>query len=673
MKKLTLILAALLLTALLAVASADTLTSPEGWQYTIEKDGTACLRGYVGDETRLTLPAALDGIPVISIGKEAFKNNVSIQSVVIPDNYIRLGAYAFEKCTRLASLVISGSIQEWGTDWGTNAAFRGCVNLFDVSFGQGLTTIGSYAFQGCTLLDTAILPDTVVNVGECAFMDCELLDIADLYGDIGNEAFRGCAYMSQITLHNATTIGKNAFRGCTSFKSIQLPDTLVSIGGEAFRGCSKLQSLTIPASVTSIAYRAFYDCKQLQSLELSGSVQEWPEDWGESKVFAENPSLAQVTLLPGIKRLPQGAFFNCDSLTAVSLPEGLVRVGESAFEGCDGLQLVDFPATVQAIDSYAFKNDAALSAFTLPHDLISIGRESFMGTAVTEVVIPDKATDIGYRAFKNCASLQRLVLGASLTNWGEDWGDNSAFANCGALRELIIENGVNSIGSYAFQNCASLQAVEVPSSAVAVRKGAFLNCTGLKSAIVYRGEIGDSAFENCSALESLTIRKVTAIGASAFSKCASLRSVDLPRTLLTLGRYAFEDCSALDSIVLPDSLTWLGAYAFRRCVALRSAFIGNNIGTWDSDWGTSAVFGDCVALEYVSFENLGTTIGDQCFRGCTALKGIYLPASILNIPGKILENAAETVILYGAAGTAAETFAAEHGFAFTTDAFPYGF
>ncbi len=673
MKKSILFLSALLLILCASAALGDTLSTQDGWLYTVERDGTACLRGYSGSQTRLILPAEVDGIPVTSIGQKAFRNNVSIQSVTIPDNYTAIGAYAFENCTRMDKLVLSGSIRTWEEDWGTSAAFRGCVNLFEITFGEGLTYIGGYAFQNCTLLDTVILPESMLKIGKAAFENCELLDIVDLWGDIEASAFCNCAYLSRVTLHNATYIGSDAFRNCTSFKEILLPDTLVSIGSEAFRGCSKLQGISIPSGVTSIAFRAFYDCKQLQSLTLGGSVREWPADWGSCQIFAANPSLTDVTLLPGIEVLPQGAFCDCDSLVSITLPEGLKKIGDNAFESCDSLREVVFSDTVQTIGSCAFRNDTVLSLFTLPRDLISIGNEAFLATAAVEVVIPGQCTDIGYRAFKNCPDLGRVVLGQSLTGWAEDWGDNSAFANCAALNELVIESGVNRIGSYAFQNCVSLQAVEIPASSVEVRKCAFLNCTGLTGAVIYRGEIGESAFENCSALQTVSIRKVTAIGNAAFRNCVELKEMELPRTLLTVGNRAFEGCSAITAVVLPDSLTTLGAYAFRGCVALRSAYIGNNIGTWNKDWDVCAPFDGCTTLEYVFFEALGTSIGNRCFRGCTVLRAVYLPSSILNIPANILENAAPDTVIYGEPGSAAEAFAAEHSLTFLTGAFPYSF
>ena len=61
--------------------------------------------------------------------------------------------------------------------------------------------------------------------------------------------------------------------------------------------------------------------------------------------------------------------------------------------------------------------------------------------------------------------------------------------------------------------------------------------------------IGDSVFENCSSLPSVTIpSSVTSIGDSAFEWCSSLTSVTIPSSVTSIGDSAFSDCFGLTSI-----------------------------------------------------------------------------------------------------------------------------
>ena len=85
--------------------------------------------------------------------------------------------------------------------------------------------------------------------------------------------------------------------------------------------------------------------------------------------------------------------------------------------------------------------------------------------------------------------------------------------------------------------------------------------------------IGDSAFEECSNLTSITIpNSVTSIGDYAFSRCSNLTSITIPNSVTSIGDYAFSGCSDLTSITIPDSVTSIGDYAFFGCSNLTSFY-----------------------------------------------------------------------------------------------------
>ena len=85
--------------------------------------------------------------------------------------------------------------------------------------------------------------------------------------------------------------------------------------------------------------------------------------------------------------------------------------------------------------------------------------------------------------------------------------------------------------------------------------------------------IGDSAFEECSNLTSITIpNSVTSIGDYAFSRCSNLTSITIPNSVTSIGDYAFSRCSNLTSITIPNSVTSIGDYAFFGCSNLTSFY-----------------------------------------------------------------------------------------------------
>ena len=110
--------------------------------------------------------------------------------------------------------------------------------------------------------------------------------------------------------------------------------------------------------------------------------------------------------------------------------------------------------------------------------------------------------------------------------------------------DVIIPDGVTSIGKEAFLCCSKLKSVNIPDSVTS---------------------IGDSAFEGCSGLISVMIgSSVTNIGNFAFLECSSLTSVNFPDSLRSIESWAFRDCRNLDSAVIPDDIEIIEYMAFSR-------------------------------------------------------------------------------------------------------------
>ena len=159
---------------------------------------------------------------------------------------------------------------------------------------------------------------------------------------------------------------------------------------------------------------------------------------------------------------------------------------------------------------------------------------------VKQVIIGDGVTTIGGSAFSYCSSLTSLTIPNSVTDIG-----SSAFSGCSSLTSVTIGSSVTEIGGYAFSGCSSLTSLTIPNSVT---------------------DIGSSAFSGCSSLTSVTIgNSVTTIGSGAFFSCSSLTSVTIGNSVTEIGYYAFSGCSSLTSVTIPNSVTTIGYYAFSGC------------------------------------------------------------------------------------------------------------
>ena len=138
------------------------------------------------------------------------------------------------------------------------------------------------------------------------------------------------------------------------------------------------------------------------------------------------------------------------------------------------------------------------------------------------------------------------VLTITGTGKMKDWKYNySPWYAYKSVKQVIIGDGVTTIGSSAFSGCSSLTSLTIPNSVT---------------------DIGSSAFSGCSSLTSVTIgSSVTTIGSGAFFSCSSLTSVTIGNSVTEIGYYAFSGCSSLTSVTIPNSVTTIGYYAFSGC------------------------------------------------------------------------------------------------------------
>ncbi|MBE6573110.1 MAG: hypothetical protein E7652_01815 [Ruminococcaceae bacterium] len=185
---------------------------------------------------------------------------------------------------------------------------------------------------------------------------------------------------------------------------------------------------------------------------------------------------------------------------------------------------------------------------------------------IEEIVVEEGVTSIGGSAFYHCTGLTSVMIPDSVTSISD-----SAFYSCERMTNVAIPDSVTSIGGSAFSWCTGLTSVTIPDSVTSIGGSAFYHCTGLTSVTIPDSvtSIGDGAFYSCESLTSVTIPdSVTSIGDEVFSSCDSLTSVTIPDSVTSIGSFAFSHCDSLTSVTIPDSVTSIGGWAFYDCDSL---------------------------------------------------------------------------------------------------------
>ncbi|MBQ8859938.1 MAG: leucine-rich repeat protein [Ruminococcus sp.] len=212
--------------------------------------------------------------------------------------------------------------------------------------------------------------------------------------------------------------------------------------------------------------------------------------------------------------------------------------------------------------------------------------------------------------------------------------DNVSVRAIGYVKELLPEDlvipetvegkTVTKVASKAF-NKANIKSVILPKTVIAIGESAFSDCSLLESATILGNvtTIEDNTFDYCSNLKEVYLPdSITHIGMSAFYHC-NIKSIDLPKNLETIDERAFGYCD-IRQLTIPSLVSSIGNYAFHVNSNLTDVIFEERTIPLTLRQGA---FSTCKKLTSFDFTYCNK-LGKEAFSNCESLTSITLPDSV---------------------------------------------
>ncbi len=452
-----------------------------------------------------------------------FNYNDFIITVTISEGITSIGGYAFYSCDNLTSITIPDSVTNIG-----ECVFNGCENLESINVDPSNTSYSSdeygvlfnkdkteliYYPEGITAF-CYVIPKNVVNVAQGAFLKNESLT-------------------SLVMLGNITTVYDDNFSNSNTFpnlKTLVISDTLEEIYGNSF-DCTVINEIYYTGTEqqwieieNKPTYNNIY-FNFIQNLNLSFKNDSEEIHVNESKRLCFEESYKDVweeeevpTLNPGnpdrtdpiepepsiVQTFDRILYYNSsdnnivtvsDSGIITGISEGVAIITGISISGIttsctitvlpetyqvvwnvDGVETV---VSVKAGDAIALPETPVKEGYTFagwtPAVPEVMPEQDIVFTAVWEEVISNISGTCGDNltwTFDESTGTLTISGTGEMTDWTDSsetpWNHIKDI-----VKDIVIENGVTSIGDNAFNDFSSVESVTIPKSVTNIGDGAF--------------------------------------------------------------------------------------------------------------------------------------------------------------------------------------------------------
>ncbi len=176
-------------------------------------------------------------------------------------------------------------------------------------------------------------------------------------------------------------------------------------------------------------------------------------------------------------------------------------------------------------------------------------------------------------------------------------GANIPWDDYRTISEVIVEEGVTSIGSNSLRSCYLMNSLTIPESVVRIGESAFSGCDVQKNIYI-------QSLKSWCNIEFVNASANPTFAGTLYVKGTALKTLSIPEGVTEIKDYAFYGYSYPDKLILPDSVKSIGQYAFYNS-----------------------------SIESVSFSNNMESIGQRAFYNCTKLTDVYFKGTAEDFSG----------------------------------------
>ncbi|MBR5259149.1 MAG: leucine-rich repeat domain-containing protein [Eggerthellaceae bacterium] len=436
------------------------------WQYVLLDGADVRILKCKTSMARLTIPAEIEGKPVVSLASDACAYLTSIEEVVCPDSIISAGYCVFRGCKNLRRAIMPSKLATFDSGW-----FRNCDKLEYLKMPGYVERLESSVFDLPGLKELRVGAGTL-EVAPGAFGKSNL-NLIEVDGDNPFLASDGKALYTKdgsvfvalavpvdeyCVADGCKAIARKGFSNFVNLTRVDLPETVEVIDAFAYSRTS-VSEFVGPKALRFVGEKAFFNCRNLKRVSFAEGLTTLEQNALTGTKITEltlpstveelgNPLAADTAL---IYAGPDATFRICEGSQTLQLDEfgGLYRRDE---DGLKFVLLLDLQAKsyevregVKLVCPGAFANHVHLAEVQLPEGLVEIGAGAFKGSrALRNINVPESVRVIADEAFLD-TNIESIYLPANLERLGVNALITQGAHYSASVRTKLIEPSLHKV------------------------------------------------------------------------------------------------------------------------------------------------------------------------------------------------------------------------------------